>query len=135
MLTATYVLGLLQDIAKKHSGDRKTQVGAGFYHQGQLIWGVNHLAYDLPEEDICNRTTLFYATMVHAEADLVANYKDLMKGATVYVTLFPCDKCAEKLISADVAKIVVLEDRPTASYIIKAKELLDKAGIPYEIVE
>lgn len=124
----------LKTLAKMYSGDRKTQVAAGTYLNGTLEFGVNHLPYAIPEDDIVNRTILFYDTITHAEADLINKVGDVLKDRTVYVTLFPCDKCAAKLIKAGVTHVVAAEDRPTASYIIKAKELFDAAGVTYEIL-
>ena len=131
---ATDVLSELKMLAKEYSGDRKTQVAAGVYLNGSLKFGVNHLPYDLPETDIANRTQLFYDTIMHAEVDMANKVGHTLKGATVYVTLFPCDKCAARLIAEGVKHIIVAEDRPTASYIIKAKELLDYAHVTYEVI-
>lgn len=134
MRTDIEILRQLMDLAVEYSGDRKTQVGAGFYLNDKLYWGVNQLAHALPEDEIVNRTAMFYNTMIHAEASLVARYVQLMRDSTVYVTLFPCDNCATLLIKAGVKKVIVLNDRPTASYIIKAKELFDEHGVEYSII-
>lgn len=120
-------------VAQVKSGDRKTQVGAGVIIDGNLVIGVNHLEKELPEYEVVNRTSLFYDSMIHAEVDLCAKLDDL-HGMTVYVTLFPCDSCAKTLIAKGVKHIVVKDDRPDAPYIIRAKQLLDEAGITYEIV-
>jgi len=135
LLNKKFVLALLKEIASEHSGDRRTKVAAGCYIDGILKWGVNHLEYELPEEDIAARTALFYATMVHAEADLCTKIGEQLQGKTVYVTLFPCDGCAKKLIQGGVEHIVVGEDRPDAPYIIEAKRLLEIAGISWEVIE
>jgi len=134
MLSNEYVLDMLKEIANEHSGDKRTKVAAGCYIDGILEYGVNHLAYELKDDDVDNRTALFYATMIHAEADLCSRMGNRMEGKTVYVTLFPCDDCAKKLIECKVKNVVVKEDRPTASYVIKAKELLNAAGIAWCIV-
>ena len=50
---------------------------------------------------------------VHAEANLVsycARKGIALEGATVYITLSPCRKCAELLIQARVAKIIYLKE-------------------------
>lgn len=129
-----YVLKLLEDLANKYSGDRKTKVAAGCYINGILEFGVNHLEYTLDEYEIVNRTALFYSTMIHAEADLCGRLGNSLAGKTVYVTLFPCDDCASKLIACGVKHLVVKEDRPNAPYVVKAKELLDMHSITYSII-
>lgn len=128
-----FVLELLRTLATKYSGDRRTKVAAGTYVDGILEYGVNHLEYTLPEEDIAARTSRFYATMVHAEVDLCDKLRGRLRGKTVYVTLFPCDSCARRLIAEGVVRIVAAEDRPTAPYIIAAKQLLDAAGVDWEV--
>lgn len=50
---------------------------------------------------------------VHAEANLVsycARKGIALEGATVYVTLSPCRKCAELLIQARVERVIYLEE-------------------------
>ena len=128
------ILDRIYSVAKKLSSDSKTQVGAGVIINNELIIGVNHLANTLPEYEITNRTKLFYDTMIHAEIDLCMKIGGSLAGSTVYVTLFPCDNCAKRLISMGVKHIIVKEDRPNASYIIKAKELLLAANITWELV-
>ena len=129
------IMRALKEIAKEYSGDRRTQVGAQVFINGREIWGVNHLGCDLPEEDIVNRTELFYEKMVHAEIDMLSKLDGVsIAGCTVYVTLFPCNNCANALINAGVKHIVAGEDRPDAWYIIEAKRLLDAAGVSWEVI-
>lgn len=47
---------------------------------------------------------------VHAEANalLNTNHSDV-KGATVYVTLFPCNECAKLLIQAGIGHVIYCE--------------------------
>lgn len=132
-------LGELEVIAKRESGDRKTQVGACL--EGSLNkYGVNHLGCELAEEEIVNRTSLFYSSMIHAEVDMINKLKeenniDILNGATVFVTLFPCDNCAKALIEVGVKKIITNGFRKNADYHIRAKELLDNAGIEYIVLD
>lgn len=135
-------MNTLRKLAKEFSGDRKTQVGAGVYFDDSttLKWGVNHLGCELDEEEIVNRTPLFYDSMIHAECDMLNKLEESgevekVKGKTVYVTLFPCDNCARRLIAAGVKKVIAGDDRPTADYIIRAKELFDKYGVEYEVIK
>lgn len=125
----------LKEIARNNSGDRRTQVGAAVFINNKRIWGTNHLACDLPEYDIVNRTAVFYDNMIHAEIDMLSKLEGVsIEGCTVYVTLFPCNNCAKALIEAGVKRIIAGEDRPDASYIIEAKRLLDAAGVSWEVI-
>jgi dCMP deaminase len=128
----------LREVAKAYSTDTKTQVGCGVMVEGQIIWGVNHLIKPIPQEDINNRTELYYSSIEHSEIHMCnkANSQGIsLKGSTVYVSLFPCNKCAQRLIAEGVVKVVAYEDRPQADYIIKAKELFIANNVEFQIIE
>lgn len=129
---------LLQTIADLHSTDAKTKVGCGVITSGEFIWGVNHLVQNIPQEDIDNRTSTYYDAIMHSEIHMCNKASELgisLQGATVYVTLFPCDKCAQRLIKEGVVKVIAYGDRPNADYIIKAKELFIANNVEFEIIE
>ena len=129
---------LLQTIADLHSTDAKTKVGCGVITSGEFIWGVNNIVKDIPQEDIDNRTTIYYDAIEHSEIHMFNKASQMgvsLKGTTVYVTLFPCDNCAKRLIEEGVIKVIAYEDRPNADYIIRAKELFIKNNIEFEIIE
>lgn len=50
--------------------------------------------------------------VVHAEANAILNSNADLSGATVYVTLFPCNECAKLLAQKRVGKVVYLESDP-----------------------
>ena len=129
-------LNLAKEYASKYSGDRKTQVGATVYINNKYYFGTNHLGKELPEQEIVERTALFYSTMIHAEVELLTKYPDLdITGQTVFVTLFPCDNCARALIKRGVGRVIVSQDRPDAPYIIAAKKLFKDAKIPWIVLD
>lgn len=43
---------------------------------------------------------------VHSEIDALANLHESAKGATVYVTRYPCEGCAKALIAAGVSRVI-----------------------------
>ena len=135
---ATNLKMLLQTIADLHSTDTKTKIGCGVITSGEFIWGVNHLAKDIPQTDIDNRTSVYYDAITHSEIHMCNKASELgisLKGTTVYVTLFPCDNCARRLIQEGVIKVIAYGDRPNADYIIRAKQLFVSNNVEFEIVE
>lgn len=70
---------------------------------------------------------------LHAEMNAIvqaAIYGVRVEGATLYCSATPCSLCARMLINAGIVRIVTGEDYPDQL----AKELLDEAGIPLEII-
>ncbi|MGH8720938.1 MAG: bifunctional diaminohydroxyphosphoribosylaminopyrimidine deaminase/5-amino-6-(5-phosphoribosylamino)uracil reductase RibD, partial [Burkholderiales bacterium] len=78
------------------------------------------------------------AGMPHAEADALVQASGSARGATVYVTLEPCNHhgktppCAQALIKAGVSRVVAAmrDPNPDAK---KGGEALVAAGIPFEV--
>ena len=52
-----------------------------------------------------------YPYIVHAEANAISHAKCSLKGARVYVTLFPCHECAKLLANQKVTEVVYLSDK------------------------
>jgi dCMP deaminase len=52
-----------------------------------------------------------YPYVVHAEVNAILNKcsKDV-RGATLYVALFPCNECAKMIIQAGIAQVVFVND-------------------------
>ncbi len=77
----------------------------------------------------------------HAEADVIANARESLKGATVYVTLEPCahhgktPPCADALIAAGVGRVVSALEDPDPRVKGQGHARLAAAGIEVEIGE
>ena len=70
---------------------------------------------------------------VHAEANAIAQCAKLgvcVSGATAYVTVTPCSKCAALLVQAGVKSVVSAGVYPDAA----TKSILEEAGVEVKIV-
>ena len=113
-------------LAAKRSKDPNTQVGACIVDGGNIILstGYNGFPYGC-----CDDTKYNY--VVHAELNAILNArgKDL-KGARLYVDLFPCNECAKAIIQSGIAEVVYLYDKYADSDATRAsKKMLTSAGI------
>ena len=60
----------------------------------------------------------------------------MLRGATLYVALFPCNECAKAVIQAGIKKIVYLSDKYADTDATKASKLMLKAaGVTFEKLE
>ena len=73
----------------------------------------------------------FYST--HSELNAILNYGGgSLKGAKLYVSLFPCNECAKAIIQSGIKEIIYLSDKYKATdSTIASKRMLDRAGVKY----
>ena len=70
---------------------------------------------------------------VHSELKAILNYGGgSLKGAKIYVSLFPCNECAKAIIQAGIKEVIYDCDKyeDTAS-VIASKRMMDSAGVRY----
>ena len=135
-----YFMGIAE-LAAKRSKDPSTQVGACIVDKENYILSVGYNGMPIGcSDDVFpwNREgeTLDtkYPFVCHAEMNAILNSKTAdLEGATVYVSLFPCNECTKALIQKKVAKIVYLSDKYHDEVNTRAsRKMLDAAGIKYE---
>ncbi len=115
---------LIAKIISKRSKDPNTQVGAVIISNDDRILSIgyngfpNGISDDDPEYDWSNRDpedhNNKYRYIAHSELNAILNYRgDLrdLKGATLYVTLFPCNECAKAIIQTGISRVVYLSDK------------------------
>lgn len=138
-----YFMGIAE-LAAKRSKDPSTQVGACIVDKENYILSVGYNGMPIGcSDDIFpwNREgdTLDtkYPFVCHAEMNAILNSKTAdLEGATVYVSLFPCNECTKALIQKKVAKIVYLSDKYHDEVNTQAsRKMLDASGIKYEKYE
>ncbi len=120
--------GLLKALRK--STDDVCPTAAACFWDGRWIYGTNQIDFTIPEYDIQNRTELFYATVEHAEMNLLKQLgKVKVLDTPVYITLFPCDKCLKVLADKGVSTIYYLEDHPDRNWSKRSHALAEKRNI------
>lgn len=113
-----------------YSNDGKTPVAAACYLYDHWYYGVNQIDASIPSYDIENRTELCYATIEHAEINLLKKIGNVSQlNVPIWTTLFPCDKCMKVLIHKGVKKIFYIEDHPEKKWSKRSHELADKFGV------
>lgn len=128
-------------LASLRSKDPLTQVGAYIAKDHKpLSIGYNGLTvgmnddefyWDSRGEKIGDIYTTKNPYVAHAEANAILNYKGDLKGATIYVTLFPCNECAKLIIQSGIKEVVYLMMYAKSDLVNISKKMFDAAGISY----
>ncbi|CCV65837.1 Deoxycytidylate deaminase [Paracholeplasma brassicae] len=126
-------------LSEKRSKDPNTQVGACIVNQDKRIVGIGYNGFpqklnddDFPWEKDGEFEDTKYPYVVHAEANAILNATQNLKGATIYVTLFPCHECVKLIIQSGITELVYASSKYNGTPSdIAAKRMLDKADITY----
>ncbi len=125
-------------LAAKRSKDPNTQVGACIVSPDNIILSTGYNGFpagcsddEYPWDREGEETK--YPYVVHAELNAIlnANGKSL-RGATIYVALFPCNECAKAIIQSGIKTVVYDSDKYSDTPATKAsKKMFDAAGVRY----
>lgn len=136
-----YFMGIAL-LAQKRSKDPNTQVGACIVSPENIIISTGYNGFpngcsddEFPWERDGSETK--YPYVVHAELNAILNAGGRqLRGARVYVGLFPCNECAKAIIQSGIREIIYLSDkyRGTESN-CASKRMLDAAGVRYHRLE
>lgn len=123
-------------LSSMRSKDPNTQVGACIVNDENVILSMGYNGFpkgcsddEFPWDREGEETK--YPFVVHAELNAIlnANGKSL-KGARIFVDLFPCNECAKAIIQSGIKEIVYLNDKYADTPGIKAsKKMLNTAGV------
>ena len=125
-------------LAAQRSKDPNTQVGACIVSQDNIILstGYNGLPNgcsddEFPWERQGEETK--YPYVVHAELNAILNSGGrVLKGAKLYVALFPCNECAKAIIQSGIREVIYLSDKYADTDNVRAsKRMLRSAGVTY----
>ena len=122
------------------SKDPNTQVGACIVSEDHKILSMGYngfptgcsddeFPWEREGEPLENK--YFYTT--HSELNAILNYRGgSLEGATIYVTLFPCNECSKAIIQSGIREIIYdsykYGDTPA---VIASRKMLDAAGVHY----
>jgi dCMP deaminase len=125
-------------LAAKRSKDPNTQVGACIVSPDNIILSTGYNGFpagcsddEYPWDREGEETK--YPYVVHAELNAIlnANGKSL-RGATIYVALFPCNECAKAIIQSGIRKVVYLSDKYAETDATRAsKRMMNSAGVTF----
>ena len=135
-----YFMGIAV-LSSLRSKDPNTQVGACIVSPDKKIIGVGYNGFptgcsddELPWEREGDWINTKYPYVCHAELNAILNSPiSSLKGATLYVALFPCNECAKAIIQTRIKKVIYLSDKYAESDQTKAsKMMLKSAGVEFE---
>lgn len=135
-----YFMGIAV-LSSMRSKDPNTQVGACIVSPDRKIVGVGYNGFptgcsddDLPWEREGEWLETKYPYVCHAELNAILNSTIAsLKGAILYVALFPCNECAKAIIQAGIKKIIYLSDKyETTDSTRASKKMLTEAGVSFE---
>ncbi|XP_020295556.1 uncharacterized protein LOC109860693 [Pseudomyrmex gracilis] len=109
-------------------------VGACIVNSNQRIVGTGYNTIHKGWNNDEDMRSLF---LCHAEAAAILNKTSTdVKGCTMYVTKFPCNDCAKRIISSDIKKIIYCDMKRNYMYTTKriqaAKKIFAANGVTYE---
>jgi dCMP deaminase len=111
-----YFMGIAL-LAAKRSKDPKTKVGAVIVDDDNKVLGVGYNKHPKTENKDNDGGIYPWGNdqkhdfVVHAERNAIAHSSGNLKGATMYVTLYPCNECAKEIIQRDFKQVVYLNEK------------------------
>ena len=129
-------------LSAQRSKDNSTQVGACIVDADRKIVSVGYNGMptgcsddDMPWERAGeNPLETKYPFVCHAELNAILNSNIRgVSGATIYVTLFPCNECAKAIIQCGIKRIVYLDNKYADTDGVKASAMMfEKCGVKVE---
>lgn len=112
-----YFMGVAK-LSALRSKDPNTQVGACIINHDKRIVGIGYNGlprgcddHVFPWKSEGDYLHTKYPYVVHAEANAILNATQNLNGASIYVTLFPCNECAKLIIQSGISEIVYESDK------------------------
>ena len=132
-----YFMGIAV-LSSMRSKDPNTQVGACIVSPDKKIIGVGYNGFpigcsddELPWDRNGEWIETKYPYVCHAELNAILNSSlPSLKGATLYVALFPCNECAKAIIQVGIKKVIYLSNKYKDTDATKASvKMLTSAGV------
>lgn len=134
-----YFMGIAK-LSAKRSKDPSTQVGACIVNNDHKILslGYNGMPIGMNDDNApWDREGEYlntkYPYVCHSELNAILNARGInLTGATLYVTLFPCNECSKAIIQSGIKKVIYESDKYADTDGVKAsKRMFDECGIEY----
>ena len=122
------------------SKDNNTQVGACIVSEENKVLSVGYNGMptgcnddDMPWDREGDALSTKYPFVCHAELNAILNrITGSLKGARIYVSLFPCNECAKAIIQSGIKEVVYMEDKYADSDGVKASKMMfEMSGVKY----
>ncbi len=135
-----YFMGVAM-LAGMRSKDPNTQVGSCIVSDRNKILSIGYNGFpngvsdeEFPWERNGVPLMTKYPYVTHSELNAILNFRGgSLEGATIYVSLFPCNECAKAIIQSGIRKVVYDSDKYADSDMtIASKRMFDAAGVVYE---
>lgn len=134
-----YYMGIAK-LSAMRSKDPNTQVGAAIVGRDKriLTMGYNGLPAGMSDdENVWERDGdelhQKYTYICHAEENAILNYRGdfgALEGATIYVSLFPCNNCAKMIVQSGIKEVVYESDKYCGTPMnIASKKILSAGGV------
>ncbi len=132
-----YFMGIAM-LSAQRSKDSSTQVGACIVSPQHKILSLGYNGMPTGCDDDCMPweregapLDTKYLYVCHAELNAILNAGvGTLRGATLYVTLFPCNECTKAIIQAGITELVYLDDKYHDSDSTRAsRRMLDMTGV------
>ena len=138
-----YFMGIAK-LSEQRSKDPNTQVGACIVDQNQRIISIGYNGMpngvnddDAPWDREGDNINTKYFYVCHGELNAILNARGKnLDGATIYVSLFPCNECAKVIIQSGIKRVVYFSDKyASTDSTVVSKKMFDMAGIKYEMYQ
>ena len=135
-----YFMGIAK-LSAARSKDPSTQVGACIVNDEHKVLSLGYNGMPIgfnddkaPWDREGDTLNTKYAYVCHSELNAILNARGInLTGATLYVTLFPCNECAKAVIQSGIKKVIYAEDKYAETDGVKAsKRMFEECNVEYQ---
>jgi len=131
----------IAQLSAKRSKDPSTQVGACIVNKNKRIIGIGYNGFptgcsddELPWDREGEFLDTKYPYVCHAEMNAITNAsnKPDLDGASLYVSLFPCNECAKLIVQVGIKEVVYLSNKYNDDPVfVASRRIFDMAKVTY----
>ena len=134
-----YFMGVAM-LAGMRSKDPNSQVGSCIVSEDHNILSIGYNGFprgcsddEFPWSREGETLETKYAFVTHSELNAILNYRGgNLVGATLYVSLFPCNECAKAIIQSGIRTVIYDSDKyHDTPGNIASRRMFDAAGVRY----